>query len=96
MLRPWQFAINLDRSSNQPVYLQIATAVIHDIKRGRLASGSVLPSSRSLALSLNVNRKTAVLAYEELASQGWISSDTTRGTFVAADLPTLTQEWPGL
>ena len=87
MLRPWRFVMDLKRESNQPIYLQIATAIILDIQRGRLGSGSVLPSSRSLAVSLGVNRKTVVLAYDELASQGWINSDTTRGSFISSELP---------
>jgi GntR family transcriptional regulator/MocR family aminotransferase len=89
MLRPWRFAISLDRRSAQAVYLQIALAIIEDIKRGRIGSGAVLPSSRKLAESLGINRKTAVLAYEELTAQGWLTSDTTRGTFVSSELPAL-------
>jgi GntR family transcriptional regulator/MocR family aminotransferase len=94
MLRPWQFVMDLNRESNHPVYLQIATAIILDIQRGRLGSGSVLPSSRSLAVSLGVNRKTVVLAYDELVSQGWINSDTTRGTFISSELPTVNPQTP--
>jgi GntR family transcriptional regulator / MocR family aminotransferase len=89
MLRPWRFAISLDRRSAQAVYLQIAFAIIEDIKRGRISSGAILPSSRKLAESLGINRKTAVLAYEELTAQGWLTSDTTRGTFVSSELPAL-------
>ncbi len=34
-----------------------------------------------------MNRKTAVLAYEELVAQGWLSTEKTRGTFVSSELP---------
>src|SRR3546814_10720960 len=45
------------------------------------------PSSRELAVSVGVNRKTIVLVYEELKAQGWIEATSTRGTRVAAALP---------
>ena len=87
MLRPWHFKILLQRGSATAVYLQIAMAVIEEIKRGRLAPGTVLPSTRELAESVEVNRKTVVLAYEELVAQGWLSTEKTRGTFVSSELP---------
>jgi GntR family transcriptional regulator/MocR family aminotransferase len=70
-----------------PLYLQIVHALIHEIERGRLKAGNFLPSSRELAESLGVNRKTVVLAYEDLMSQGWLTSTGTRGTVVASSLP---------
>lgn len=89
MLRPWQISLSkrIDPSSPTPVYLQIIQALIRDIERGRLTSGTFLPSSRELAAALSVNRKTVVLAYEDLIAQGWLSPDATRGTVVSAALP---------
>ncbi|HEY3919693.1 MAG TPA: PLP-dependent aminotransferase family protein [Stellaceae bacterium] len=69
------------------VYLQIAHALIEEIRRGRLAPGSALPGTRELAESLEINRKTIVQAYDELAAQGWVATDRTRGTFVSSELP---------
>ena len=89
MLRPWQISLSqrIDSARAVPVYMQIIQAVIRDIESGRLTSGSYLPSSRELASSLGVNRKTVVLAYEDLIAQGWLSSAGTRGTMVSAALP---------
>ena len=89
MLRPWQVSLSeqLDASSATPVYLQIIQALIRDIERGRLKSGEFLPSSRDLATGLGVNRKTVVLAYEDLIAQGWLDSAGTRGTIVSSSLP---------
>lgn len=89
MLRPWQISLSqrIDSARSEPVYMQIIQAVIRDIESGRLTSGSYLPSSRELATSLGVNRKTVVLAYEDLIAQGWLSSAGTRGTMVSAALP---------
>lgn len=89
MLRPWQVSLgdHIDPSRDTPLYLQIIQALIRDIERGRLTSGTYLPSSRELAQMLGVNRKTVVLAYEDLIAQGWLDSAGTRGTMVSASLP---------
>ena len=91
MLRPWKISLaeRVDRGRSVPVYQQIVQALIHDIQRGRLLPGTFLPSSRELASTLGVNRKTIVLAYDDLIAQGWLASDGTRGTIVSDSLPEL-------
>jgi len=91
MLRLWDFKIVIRRNSKAAVFLQIAHAIIDEIKRGRLAPGTALPGSRELAESLEINRKTVIQAYAELEAQGWVLSEKTRGTFVSAHLPEVTQ-----
>jgi GntR family transcriptional regulator/MocR family aminotransferase len=46
-----------------------------------------MPGSRDLAKSLGVNRKTVVLAYDELVAQGWLTTEFRRGSFVSASIP---------
>ena len=89
MLRPWQVSLSerIDPTRDTPIYMQIIQALIRDIERGRLTSRTYLPSSRQLATLLGVNRKTVVLAYEDLIAQGWLTSAGTRGTMVSASLP---------
>jgi GntR family transcriptional regulator/MocR family aminotransferase len=91
MLRLWDFKIVIRRGSKVAVFLQIAHAVIDEIKRGRLSPGTALPGSRELAESLEINRKTVIQAYAELEAQGWVTSEKTRGTFVSARLPEVAQ-----
>jgi len=86
-MRSWELAVALDAASDTPVFLQIARAVAADIRRGRLAKGSALPGSRTLAGSLGVHRNTVLAAYRELAAEGWISGEAARGTFVSSELP---------
>ena len=62
------------RNSKAAVFLQIAHAMIDEIKRGRLTPGTALPGSRELAESLEINRKTVIQAYAELEAQGWVTS----------------------
>jgi GntR family transcriptional regulator/MocR family aminotransferase len=80
-------AIRVTPSPDTPLYLQVVRALIGEIQRGRLPPGGYLPSSRELAAALGVNRKTIVLAYEELTAQGWLAANTTRGTAVSPFLP---------
>lgn len=89
MLRPWKITLSdrIDPAHDMPIYLQIIQALVRDIERGRLHKGTFLPSSRELASALGVNRKTVVLAYEDLIAQGWLSSAGTRGTMVSMNLP---------
>jgi len=89
MLRPWKLVLaqRLKPDGETPLYMQIVHALIHEIQRGRLPPGSFLPSSRELAAALGVNRKTIVVAYEELVAQGWLDSLGRRGTIVSESLP---------
>ncbi|MEM5315454.1 PLP-dependent aminotransferase family protein [Paraburkholderia sp. JHI869] len=86
MLRNWDLNIVIQREAGS-VARQIVQAIIHEIRRGRLLPGTPLPGSRELAKVLDVNRKTVILAYEELSAQGWLKSEKTRGTFVSPALP---------
>ncbi|MET0376119.1 MAG: PLP-dependent aminotransferase family protein [Rhizorhabdus sp.] len=89
MLRPLQVTLGerIDSAKNVPVYMQLIAAIVRDIERGRLPAGTYLPGSRQLAAELGVNRKTVVLAFEELIAQGWLSSAGTRGTMVSPSFP---------
>ncbi|PHN07313.1 aminotransferase-like domain-containing protein [Flavilitoribacter nigricans] len=93
---PWKSLISLDRQSPKSVFLQIAEGVINVIRSGHLQAGERLPGSRQMAQLLDINRKTALLAYDELLAQGWIISRASRGTFVADSLPILqSRSWSG-
>jgi len=89
MLRPWDLTVALDRASGVPAWLQIANAMIAAIRRGRLPPGTALPGTRDLAARIGVNRKTVQQSYDELIAQGWLNADSTRGTFVSAELPVM-------
>ncbi len=52
-----------------------------------MVSGAHLPGTRVLAVTLGVHRKTVIAAYDELMAQGWIETQTTKGTFVSRKLP---------
>ena len=84
---PWKTIIKIDRKLRTSVYLQIVNHLIAEITQGRISPGSKLPATRILADLLKINRKTVVLAYDELMAQGWISIKASKGTFVSELLP---------
>lgn len=79
--------LQLDESTGVPAFLRIAQAVMRDVRRGRLHAGQRLPGSRTLADQLGVHRNTVLAALTELESQGWISTEQARGTFISEALP---------
>lgn len=89
MMRAWiiSAAERIDATLAAPLYLQLIQLVIADIQSGRLIAGAFLPSSRLLASQLGVNRKTVVLAYDDLVAQGWLTASSTRGTSVCSTMP---------
>lgn len=77
-----QFAI--DRHRAEPLSLQIVRQLQEAIEAGRVARGTWLPSTRSLARRLGVSRNTVLTAYEELAARGFVQSRRGAGMFVFA------------
>ncbi|MCF0055798.1 PLP-dependent aminotransferase family protein [Dyadobacter sp. CY356] len=86
-MQPLSSLITTDKNSRHPVYIQIANQLMELIRNGFLQAGYQLPSSRQLAETLSIHRKTVVRAYEELLAQGWLESRIGNGTFVAAHFP---------
>ncbi|TVX95302.1 PLP-dependent aminotransferase family protein [Cohnella terricola] len=76
-----------DKSSHDPIYLQIADHFEGKMRDGEYPSGSCLPSERKLAATLDVNRSTVVTAYDHLASLGLVARVKGFGT-VATDRQT--------
>ena len=84
MLRPWKLEVMIERDSTIAIHAQIANKIIDEIQQGRFEIGTALPGTRELAIKLAVNRKTVVQAYEELIAQGWLTTQSKRGTFVSS------------
>ena len=66
--------ITIDRRSKVPVFRQIMDRIVGLVDSGALAPGARVPSSRSLAEQLHVNRSTVYRAYQELWSMGYLES----------------------
>ena len=84
---PLSSLLTIDKADRHAVYLQIANQLTDLIRKGTIQSGQQILSSRQLADSLGIHRKTVVRAYDELLAQGWLESRVGSGTFVAANFP---------
>ena len=74
--------ITIDRSSPDPLHLQIASQIRRGILSGSLAGGCRLPSERNLAGLLDVHRNTVSRVYQDLKSEGLIDGKQGLGYFV--------------
>jgi GntR family transcriptional regulator/MocR family aminotransferase len=65
---------------------QVAEALRAAVRSGDLGAGDALPSTRSLAASLQVARGTVIEAYEQLIAEGFLEAKAGAGTSVARAL----------
>lgn len=77
----------LDPSSSTPLYRQIYETLREAILSGQLVAGTPLPSTRTLAETLNLSRSTVVLAFEQLFAEGYVEGRQGSATYVASILP---------
>ena len=87
LLTPATSEIGIDRTDAEAIQSQIARQIRELVLSGRLRPQAKLPSTRSMAVDLNVARATVVEAYEQLLSEGYIEARKGSGTRVAAELP---------
>ena len=75
--------IVISNQSGKPIYEQIAEQIKALIISGELQEGDALPSMRLLAKELRISVITTKRAYEELEREGFLTSITGKGSFVA-------------
>jgi GntR family transcriptional regulator/MocR family aminotransferase len=81
---PATFGSDLHLELNGPgLRAGLADALREAVRTGRLAPGSRLPSSRSLAADLGIARNTVADSYAELVAEGWLTAHQGSGTRVA-------------
>lgn len=78
----------LQQSARQSLTLQgrIREMLVSAILNGQLKPDAAVPSSRELATELGVGRITVVLAYQQLADEGFLVSRERKGHFVSSAL----------
>jgi GntR family transcriptional regulator/MocR family aminotransferase len=69
---PVALLVGLDRRSELPLHEQLERALREDIRAGRLAAGTRLPSTRGLAAQLGLSRGVVSAAYGQLAAEGYL------------------------
>ncbi|WP_026583123.1 aminotransferase-like domain-containing protein [Bacillus sp. J33] len=75
-----------DRKSKIPIYKQLAMYIENGIADGTFPPDKPLPSERGLAKQYEINRSTAVAAYDELESNGIINRNRGSGTTISKDI----------
>jgi len=76
--------LQLDFSSETPIYRQIRDQMVIGIADGKLKSGEKLPTVRALANETGVNVMTINKAYQLLKQEGYITADRRGGSVIAA------------
>ncbi len=80
-------SISIDREAAESLQIQIFEQVRGAILAGRLAPGTRLPASRTLASELKVSRNTILAAFERLYAEGYTEGQIGSGTRVSRVLP---------
>ena len=76
--------IFISNTSDKPLYEQITAQIKNLILSGALKEGDALPSMRILAKELRISVITTKRAYEELEREGFIVTQSGKGSYVAA------------
>ncbi|HKO57841.1 MAG TPA: winged helix-turn-helix domain-containing protein, partial [Thermoanaerobaculia bacterium] len=74
---------DLGQPDGIPLYRHVYRRIREQVLAGSLASGTRLPSTRTLAVDAGISRKTAEEAYAQLETEGYVVRRTGSGTFVA-------------
>ncbi|ULK95036.1 PLP-dependent aminotransferase family protein [Bradyrhizobium sp. I71] len=82
-----QLPINIGSEGKAGLQRQLVDQVRELISRGILKPGARLPSTREMATDLNISRRTVVLSYERMITDGLIVTRPGLGTFVCDPLP---------
>jgi GntR family transcriptional regulator / MocR family aminotransferase len=80
-----ELLLRLDRTSDQPLRVQLEQELRDAIRAGRLAADERLPSSRALAAELGVSRGLVLECYGQLQAEGFLTSRSGSATRVAAN-----------
>ena len=72
----------LDNQSLKPLYAQLYQQVKDKILAGNLKHGTKLPSSRRLSEDLQISRNTVDMAYQQLASEGFLLNKPKSGYYI--------------
>ena len=84
--------ISIDYQSRIPIYQQIENEIERYVSLGILKPNEQIFSIRELATNLGINPNTVKKAYTELERKGVISTISTKGTFITANIAIVIKE----
>lgn len=79
--------IGVNRSLLTPLHRQLFESYRAAILRGNLRPGQTVPSTRALALELQVSRMPVLTAYAQLIAEGYFETRVGVGTLISEALP---------
>ena len=74
---------DFSKRGTRPLYEFLYHCLKEDILTGRIPSGTKLPSKRELASDNQISVRTVMNAYDQLLTEGYITSEEKRGYFAA-------------
>lgn len=77
--------LQLDFSSEVPIYMQLRNQIVMGIASGKLLPGERLPTIRALADESGINMMTVNKAYQLLKQEGYILADRRSGAVVCGE-----------
>ena len=72
----------LDKNSPVPLYYQLYTSILADIRSGVLKPGDMLPPEKQIMEKYDVSRDTVRHALNDLAREGYLTRAKSKGTIV--------------
>ncbi len=79
---------HVEREQQKSLQTQIREMLVSAMLAGQLPADAPVPSTRAMAKRLKVSRNTVMLAYQALASDGYLVSRERSGFYVSADVRT--------
>ena len=76
----------VERQEMTSLQAQIREMLVSAMLSGQMAPGSPIPSTRIMAKRLKVSRNTVMLAYQALASDGYLQARERSGFYVSMDV----------
>ena len=74
---------DFSKRGTHPLYEYLYHCLKEDILSGRIPAGTKLPSKRELAADNQISVRTVMNAYDQLLTEGYITSEEKRGYFAA-------------
>lgn len=78
----YTFTKELDRNTPIPLYFQLKSILLNDIKEGNFTEGDAIPTEIELVNYYQISRSTVRQAISELVQEGWLVRKASKGTFV--------------
>lgn len=72
----------IDKSTPIPLYFQLKTIIMDEIKSGNYTVGSLIPTEKEFSETYQISRTTVRQAITELVQEGWLYRVKSKGTFV--------------